>query len=151
MSQNVENRLKPFNQWAKWSIIAQWKMTEHMYDPSISATNSNSSICTTDYVCVLIVDLNSDGSRRVSVQMTSSLKGNFVVSQSDLWDTHTLSHAKQHQRQSPRSHQGSSRCPDHGHLNQTPQQPQQQQQQRMERLLKYTIYTVRNGFYSRRN
>ncbi|KFB46263.1 hypothetical protein ZHAS_00014246 [Anopheles sinensis] len=47
-------------------------------------------------------NMTSDGSRRVSVQMTSSLKGNFVVSQSDLWDTHTLSHAKQHQRQSPR-------------------------------------------------
>ncbi|XP_035901964.1 gamma-aminobutyric acid type B receptor subunit 2 isoform X2 [Anopheles stephensi] len=73
-------------------------------------------------------DMSSDGSRRVSVQMSSSLKGNFVVSQSDLWDTHTLSHAKQHQRQSPRSHQGSNRCPDHGHLNQTQQQQQQQQQ-----------------------
>ncbi|XP_055525482.1 gamma-aminobutyric acid type B receptor subunit 2 isoform X2 [Wyeomyia smithii] len=62
--------------------------------------------------------------RRVSVQATSSLKGNFVVSQSDLWDTHTLSHAKQHQRQSPR---GQSRCPDHSHP--PPQQQQQQQQQ----------------------
>ncbi|XP_053674223.1 gamma-aminobutyric acid type B receptor subunit 2 [Anopheles nili] len=79
-------------------------------------------------------DMTSDGSRRVSVQMTSSLKGNFVVSQSDLWDTHTLSHAKQHQRQSPRSHQSSNRCPDHSHLNQSQQavpsqQAQQQQQQ----------------------
>lgn len=54
--------------------------------------------------------------------MTSSLKGNFVVSQSDLWDTHTLSHAKQ--RQSPR---GQSRCPDHSHP--PPQQQQQQIQQ----------------------
>ncbi|XP_052867877.1 gamma-aminobutyric acid type B receptor subunit 2 [Anopheles cruzii] len=72
-------------------------------------------------------DMSSDGSRRVSVQMTSSLKGNFVVSQSDLWDTHTLSHAKQHQRQSPRSHQSANRCPDHGHLGQQPP-PQQQPQ-----------------------
>ncbi|XP_035777625.1 gamma-aminobutyric acid type B receptor subunit 2-like isoform X2 [Anopheles albimanus] len=75
-------------------------------------------------------DMSSDGSRRVSVQMSSSLKGNFVVSQSDLWDTHTLSHAKQHQRQSPRSHQSSNRCPDHGHISQ--QQQQQQQQQSMQ-------------------
>ncbi|XP_058467676.1 gamma-aminobutyric acid type B receptor subunit 2 [Malaya genurostris] len=59
--------------------------------------------------------------RRVSVQTSSSLKGNFVVSQSDLWDTHTLSHAKQ--RQSPR---GQSRCPDHGHPPPQQQQPPQQ-------------------------
>lgn len=38
------------------------------------------------------------------------MKGNFVVSQSDLWDTHTLSHAKQ--RQSPRNHANPQRCTD---------------------------------------
>ncbi|XP_038105232.1 gamma-aminobutyric acid type B receptor subunit 2 isoform X1 [Culex quinquefasciatus] len=63
----------------------------------------------------------NDSTRRVSVQATTSLKGNFVVSQSDLWDTQTLNHAKQHQRHSPR---GQSRCPDHSH-----QQQQQQSQQ----------------------
>ncbi|XP_055633199.1 gamma-aminobutyric acid type B receptor subunit 2 isoform X2 [Toxorhynchites rutilus septentrionalis] len=66
-------------------------------------------------------DSINEPARKANVQMTSSLKGNFVVSQSDLWDTHTLSHAKQHQRQSPR---GQSRCPDHSH----PPAAQQQQQ-----------------------
>ncbi|XP_050081656.1 gamma-aminobutyric acid type B receptor subunit 2 [Anopheles aquasalis] len=82
-------------------------------------------------------DMSSDGSRRVSVQMSSSLKGNFVVSQSDLWDTHTLSHAKQHQRQSPRSHQSSNRCPDHGHMSQQQQQQQQSVQQPMQQQQQY--------------
>lgn len=41
------------------------------------------------------------------------MKNNFVVSQSDLWDTHTLSHAKQ--RQSPRNHPNPQRCQEHGH------------------------------------
>lgn len=50
--------------------------------------------------------------RRVSVG--TALKSNFVVSQSDLWDTHTLSQAKQ--RQSPRHHVQSQRCQEHSHL-----------------------------------
>lgn len=37
-----------------------------------------------------------------------------MVSQSDLWDTHTLSQAKQ--RQSPRHHVQSQRCQEHSHL-----------------------------------
>ncbi|XP_017058737.1 gamma-aminobutyric acid type B receptor subunit 2 isoform X3 [Drosophila ficusphila] len=50
--------------------------------------------------------------RRTS--MGSALKSNFVVSQSDLWDTHTLSHAKQ--RQSPRNYASPQRCAEHhGH------------------------------------
>ncbi|KAH8375112.1 hypothetical protein KR200_000318 [Drosophila serrata] len=50
--------------------------------------------------------------RRTS--MGSALKSNFVVSQSDLWDTHTLSHAKQ--RQSPRNYASPQRCTEHhGH------------------------------------
>lgn len=49
--------------------------------------------------------------------------GNFVVSQSDLWDTQTLSHAKQHSRHSPRNQQ-QGRCPDHTYVN----APLQQQQ-----------------------
>jgi gamma-aminobutyric acid type B receptor len=57
--------------------------------------------------------------RRVSM---GAAKGNFVVSQSDLWDTQTLSHAKQHSRHSPRSQQ--ARCPDHTYVN----APLQQQQ-----------------------
>lgn len=36
-----------------------------------------------------------------------------MVSQSDLWDTHTLSHAKQ--RQSPRNHPNPQRCQEHSH------------------------------------
>ncbi|XP_017141898.1 gamma-aminobutyric acid type B receptor subunit 2 isoform X1 [Drosophila miranda] len=50
--------------------------------------------------------------RRTS--MGAALKSNFVVSQSDLWDTHTLSHAKQ--RQSPR-YASPQRCTEHhGHV-----------------------------------
>lgn len=46
--------------------------------------------------------------------MGAALKSNFVVSQSDLWDTHTLSHAKQ--RQSPRNYASPQRCTEHhGH------------------------------------
>lgn len=58
--------------------------------------------------------------RRVS--MGAAMKGNFVVSQSDLWDTQTLSHAKQHSRHSPRNQQG--RCPDHTYVNAPLQQGQ---------------------------
>ncbi|XP_062125166.1 gamma-aminobutyric acid type B receptor subunit 2 isoform X4 [Drosophila sulfurigaster albostrigata] len=53
--------------------------------------------------------------RRTS--MGSALKSNFVVSQSDLWDTHTLSHAKQHSRQSQRTYASPQRCSEHhGHV-----------------------------------
>lgn len=45
-----------------------------------------------------------------------AMKSNFVVSQSDLWDTHTLSHAKQHSRQSPRNHPNPQRCSEHSHI-----------------------------------
>lgn len=69
------------------------------------------------YFCTpFLKDLaTTDSARRISVQMTSAaLKNNFVVSQSDLWDTHTLSHAKQ--RQSPRNHPNPQRChQEHGH------------------------------------
>lgn len=58
----------------------------------------------------------SNEQRRVSVQIGSALKNNFVVSQSDLWDTQTLSHAKQHSRQSPRNH-ANKRCQEHSHVN----------------------------------
>lgn len=62
----------------------------------------------------LHLDLNLiEQQRRVS--MGAAMKGNFVVSQSDLWDTQTLSHAKQHSRHSPRNQQG--RCPDHTYVN----------------------------------
>ncbi|XP_036322849.1 gamma-aminobutyric acid type B receptor subunit 2 isoform X3 [Rhagoletis pomonella] len=47
---------------------------------------------------------------------TNALKSNFVVSQSDLWDTHTLSHAKQHSRQSPRNYASPQRCSEHSHI-----------------------------------
>ncbi|XP_055587222.1 gamma-aminobutyric acid type B receptor subunit 2 isoform X2 [Uranotaenia lowii] len=68
---------------------------------------------------------SNDQARRVSVQASNSLKGNFVVSQSDLWDTQTLNYAKQHQRQSSR---GQNRCPDHSHAQtQQPSAPVQQQ------------------------
>lgn len=63
--------------------------------------------------------------RRVS--MGAAMKSNFVVSQSDLWDTQTLSHAKQHSRHSPRNQQ--ARCPDHTYVNAPLQMQQQQQQQ----------------------
>lgn len=56
--------------------------------------------------------------RRVSVQIGTPIKGNFVVSQSDLWDTHTLSHAKQ--RQSPRNHANPQRCQEHQHFATSP-------------------------------
>lgn len=94
------------------------------------------------------LDLNVEQPRRVSVQIgatsasmaqqqaasntntaSSAVKGNFVVSQSDLWDTHTLNAAKQ--RQSPRHHPNPSRC-QHGHMAQQQQMQlalQQQQQQ----------------------
>lgn len=65
----------------------------------------------TDSISTIILDLNQEQQRRVSVG--AAMKGNFVVSQSDLWDTHTLSHAKQ--RQSPRNHANPQRCQDHGH------------------------------------
>lgn len=55
--------------------------------------------------------------------MGAAMKSNFVVSQSDLWDTQTLSHAKQHSRHSPRNQQ--ARCPDHTYVNAPLQQPQQ--------------------------
>jgi len=60
--------------------------------------------------------------RRVS--MGAAMKSNFVVSQSDLWDTQTLSHAKQHSRHSPRNQQ--ARCPDHTYVNAPLQQQQGQ-------------------------
>jgi gamma-aminobutyric acid type B receptor len=63
--------------------------------------------------------------RRVSVG--ASMKSNFVVSQSDLWDTQTLSHAKQHSRHSPRNQQ--ARCPDHTYVNAPLQQSQSNPQQ----------------------
>ena len=44
--------------------------------------------------------------------MGAALKNNFVVSQSDLWDTHTLSNAKH--RQSPRNCANPQRCQEHG-------------------------------------
>lgn len=59
----------------------------------------------------IFIDLTSEQQRRVSVG--AALKNNFVVSQSDLWDTHTLSHAKQ--RQSPRNHANPQRCQEHSH------------------------------------
>lgn len=61
--------------------------------------------------------MNIEPARRVSVQIGTALKNNFVVSQSDLWDTHTLSHAKQHSRQSPRNHSSTNRatCQEHSH------------------------------------
>lgn len=62
----------------------------------------------------------SEQQRRVS--MGAAMKSNFVVSQSDLWDTQTLSHAKQHSRHSPRNQQ--SRCADHTYVNAPLQQPQ---------------------------
>lgn len=60
---------------------------------------------------ILRLDLNQEQTRRVSVG--AAIKGNFVVSQSDLWDTQTLSAAKM--RQSPRSHSNQQRCHDHSH------------------------------------
>lgn len=61
-------------------------------------------------------DLSNEQSRRVSVQVGSAAaavaKGNFVVSQSDLWDTHTLQQAKQRSCTSPRK-QRDYVCQDH--------------------------------------
>lgn len=65
-------------------------------------------------ILFLSVDLaNMNDQRRVS--MGAAMKSNFVVSQSDLWDTQTLSHAK---HRAPRNHSPSSRCPDHIYANQ---------------------------------
>lgn len=64
----------------------------------------------------------SEQQRRQS--MGAAMKSNFVVSQSDLWDTQTLSHAKQHSRHSPRNQQ--ARCPDHTYVNAPLQQQQGQ-------------------------
>lgn len=75
---------------------------------------------------IFLLASNANDPRRVSVQIGSSMKSNFVVSQSDLWDTHTFSHAKHHSRQSPRNYASSNssqntnisnnvRCPDHGY------------------------------------
>lgn len=58
----------------------------------------------------------------------SAVKGNFVVSQSDLWDTHTLNAAKQ--RQSPRNHPTQNRC-QHGHITAQQQMQLALQQQQM--------------------
>lgn len=73
------------------------------------------------------IDLNEQ-QRRVS--MGAAMKSNFVVSQSDLWDTQTLSHAKHHSRTSPRNQPNPQypRCADHTYVNQPlPLTPQQQQ------------------------
>jgi gamma-aminobutyric acid type B receptor len=78
------------------------------------------------FLCIFSLDLNmTEQQRRVS--MGAAMKSNFVVSQSDLWDTQTLSHAKQHSRHSPRNNQ--ARCPDHTYVNAPLQQGQQQQPQ----------------------
>uniref|UniRef100_A0A1A9WPH3 Gamma-aminobutyric acid type B receptor subunit 2 n=1 Tax=Glossina brevipalpis TaxID=37001 RepID=A0A1A9WPH3_9MUSC len=54
--------------------------------------------------------------RRVSQGTTQgTTKSNFVVSQSDLWDTHTLSHTKQHARQTTRTYASPQRCSEHSH------------------------------------
>lgn len=55
--------------------------------------------------------------------MGAAMKSNFVVSQSDLWDTQTLSQHKQHSRHSSRNQP--TRCLDHTYVN----APLQQQQQ----------------------
>ena len=57
--------------------------------------------------------------------MGAAMKSNFVVSQSDLWDTQTLSQHKQHSRHSPRNQQ--QRCADHTYVNAPLQQQSQQQ------------------------
>lgn len=89
--------------------------------------DSNSKIFPFLLNFIIKIDLNSNEQRRVS--MGAAMKSNFVVSQSDLWDTQTLSHAKQHSRHSPRNHSTSSnRCPDHTYVNQPlPLQSQNQQ------------------------
>lgn len=76
----------------------------------------HSSLIKQKLLFIFTIDLNNNEPRRVSVQIGSSLKNNFVVSQSDLWDTQTLSHAKQHARQSPRNHPTNIRtCKEHSH------------------------------------
>ncbi|KAL9900560.1 gamma-aminobutyric acid type B receptor subunit 2 isoform 2-T2 [Glossina fuscipes fuscipes] len=65
----------------------------------------------------VVKNLVSTEKRRVSQGTTqSTTKSNFVVSQSDLWDTHTLSHTKQHVRQSPRIYASPQRCSEHSHI-----------------------------------
>lgn len=65
------------------------------------------------HIILPFLDIPQEQQRRVSVG--TALKSNFVVSQSDLWDTQTLSHAKQ--RQSPRHHSNAQRChQEHSHL-----------------------------------
>ena len=66
------------------------------------------------FICIFFKAPVTSDNRRVS--MGSALKSNFVVSQSDLWDTHTLSHAKQHSRQSPRNYASPQRCSEHSHI-----------------------------------
>uniref|UniRef100_A0A1A9VIX6 G-protein coupled receptors family 3 profile domain-containing protein n=1 Tax=Glossina austeni TaxID=7395 RepID=A0A1A9VIX6_GLOAU len=65
----------------------------------------------------VVKTLVSTEKRRVSQGTTQgTTKSNFVVSQSDLWDTHTLSHTKQHVRQSPRIYASPQRCSEHSHI-----------------------------------
>ncbi|XP_004534372.1 gamma-aminobutyric acid type B receptor subunit 2 isoform X2 [Ceratitis capitata] len=70
--------------------------------PHVPHTKSNNIVKT---------PTTSDGRRGIN-----AMKSNFVVSQSDLWDTHTLSHAKQHSRQSPRNYASPQRCSEHSHI-----------------------------------
>lgn len=63
------------------------------------------------HVLIFKAPTTSDGRRGIN-----AMKSNFVVSQSDLWDTHTLSHAKQHSRQSPRNYASPQRCSEHSHI-----------------------------------
>uniref|UniRef100_A0A6B2EBK5 Gamma-aminobutyric acid type B receptor subunit 2 n=1 Tax=Phlebotomus kandelakii TaxID=1109342 RepID=A0A6B2EBK5_9DIPT len=101
------------------------KMNSHMNSSTQSVTHSNTEL---NNICPhakgSTKNLSAEQQRRVSLQVGSAaIKGGFVVSQSDLWDTHTLSHAKQHQRQAARTCQNAVRCQEHGH-----QPPIQQQQ-----------------------
>lgn len=59
---------------------------------------------------------SSTETRHGGPTVVTTTKSNFVVSQSDLWDTNMLSHTKQHGRQSPRGFGGGQRCSEHGHL-----------------------------------
>ncbi|XP_055677192.1 gamma-aminobutyric acid type B receptor subunit 2 isoform X2 [Lutzomyia longipalpis] len=98
------------------------KMNSHMNSSTHSVTHSNTEL---NNICPHAKDLSAEQQRRVSLQVGSAaIKGGFVVSQSDLWDTHTLSHAKQHQRQAARTCQNAVRCQEHGY-----QPPAVQQQQ----------------------
>jgi gamma-aminobutyric acid type B receptor len=58
----------------------------------------------------------------VQIGIPAPIKTNYVVSQNDLWDTQTLSNAKQ--RQSARNHANAAvvarQCGDHGHENGSP-------------------------------